>query len=178
MISVPVLVAKLTASGDNSSAIALKSQFFPDNDALVVTSADVDHPENVVTPVVPSVPLRDLRESSYAGIFYLDLRCGLVHEYRLPIYMKGLRHGERVDVPSYFNLTVEPDPALVKRVSKQYAISERQASVTLARIRRHLHLPYQYVRDALKAVAGEVFDSWDSAATWSRQQPAKWWIEG
>ena len=128
--------------------------------------------------VVPLIPSKELRESSYAGIIYIDLRCGLVHQYRLPLYMKGFRHTQQADVPSYFNMVVDPDPATVKRVASEYGISEQQASVAIARINRHLHMPYQYVRDTLLLVANSVFDYWDNAKSWTRPQPPTWWIQG
>lgn len=177
-ISIPVLVAKLRDKGDDASAQALIKAFYPNSDLRVLTGDEIDQPETVVTGLLPGLAIKGIRKSSYAAIIYVDLRCGLVHEYRLSTYLSSFGMSSAQNVPCYVNMEVEPDEAEVDRVAEQFEISKITARSAISRVVRHLHFPFPYIRDTLKAAAEAAFGYWKTASSWEQPQPSSWWIQG
>ena len=103
-ISVPKLQERLKSVGDTASAERLESHFLENLEGRILVGAEVDQSEETLNRLLPSVSSKLLRESSYAGIIYIDLRCGLVHEYSLDPNMTGFGLSRRQDVPSYVEL--------------------------------------------------------------------------
>jgi hypothetical protein len=177
-VSIPVLIGRLETDGDNTAAMVLRRQFYPQSDLEIVDGDKVDQLESVVKGVLPHIATKDLRESSCAGIIYLDLRCGLVHEYRLSTYLASFSMSSRTNVPSYVNMLVEPNEVEVKAKMQEFGISEELVRAALAKHKRRMHLPYEYVRNVMVSSADAAFAYWDSATSWERPEPATWWIQG
>ena len=177
-VSVPVLVAKLTESERGSEAARLKDSFFPKHPHQLITSEDVDQDEHAISHLLPDLPLRDIRDSSFAGIFYSDFRSALVHEYSLSPYLKSLNLTGREDIPSYVNMSIAPDDSTVQEFARSYGISEVSAMSALARSERFLHLPYRFVREVLSGVVRSSLEYWDKRDAWNKQRPSRWWIHG
>ena len=177
-ISIPVLVAKLRDNGDTASVQALINEFYPQSDGRILTGDEIDQPETAVITLLPNLSLRDVRESSYAGIIYTDLRCGLVHEYKVSTYLSSFRMSDKQNVPSYVNMLVEPDEGEINRIVRQFGISRSQARSAISKTVRHLYFPYLYIRNILKDAAEAAFDHWDTASSWKRPRPSSWWIRG
>lgn len=177
-ISVPVLIGKLEGNGDSDSATTLRQRFYPQSDLEIVDGDRIDQPESVVQSIFPHIAAKNLRESSYAGIIYIDLRCGLVHEYRVSSYLSFFPMSSRTDMPSYVNMLVEPDTTAVKEKALEFGISDEAVRAALAIHKRHIYLPYGYVRNLLLRTAEAAFDFWDSATLWERPRLTRWWIQG
>ena len=177
-VSVPVLVAKLSEANRAQDAAQLKRAFYPEHRLQLLTTHEVDQDEIAIRQILPSLPLGQIRESSFAGIFYADFRSALVHEYSLSPYLRSFNLVGREDIPSYVNMSMDVDEASVMEIAQSSGISEAAARSALARSERFLHLPYEFVRDVLSATAQSSFDYWDGQSTWNRSAPSRWWILG
>jgi hypothetical protein len=176
-ISVPLLANKLEDGGDRDSAIRLRARFLPAEYASVI-DGDVDQDEAVIENALLALSKGQIRESSYAATIYTGVRCGLVHEYQLSSNLESWGVSERVDVPSYVNLRVLPDPGRVEAYARAQGIDLSGAMIALARPRRFLHFPYVYLRSVLTSAAESAFDCWNSSESWEQPIPSPWWIDG
>ena len=176
-ISIPLLVAQRRAANDANSAQILRDKFYPSSGKVVVGS-EIDQPETAVRKLLPSLPLCSVRKASYAGIIYTDLRCGLVHEYKLSADLTAVPMSSRTDEPSYSNILLAPDEVVVERVMKQFGISRASAQYAVAKTVRHLHFPFDYLCTMARGVADAAFGFWDTASSWDQPCPSSWWISG
>jgi hypothetical protein len=175
-VSVPTLAERLAASRSGDLGVNLRSHFFPAIDTKVVDASQIDQPEHVIRQLLPGLALSKIRESSYASIIYVDLRCALVHEYRLSEALSPFAMSPTRNLPSYANIT---DP--IRRVDLLGAASELGVSVSTARRRivrsvRRLHIPYGYLSSTMRDIAENVFNHWDREGRFERQHPTPWWI--
>ena len=125
----------------------------PGDEDRVVTGDEVDADEGEILAACPSLPVKDVREQSYAALFYAYVRCVLVNEYAL-----GAEAASRpmsrfsFDRVSYSNEMVGPGQST-----------------------RRIHFPFEW----LAAVVGSVADHLDRPGeTVPRAAPAKWWLHG
>jgi hypothetical protein len=167
IISIPMLVDEL-----KDSAQKLEDKFYPSLNKIV-TAKEIDHSESDIISVVPEMSLNKLREFSYAAIIYRDLRCALIHEFTLnKLETWGMSSVQ--DEPSYNN---EMDAQEFAQAQKIMA-STGQRINKLIRTRRKLFIPYPYLRKVVISVAENVFNYWDQVLLYTKDEPAKWWIEG
>ena len=177
-ISIPLLVAKCRAADDTDSAQILKDKFYPSSVPKVVVGSEIDQPETAVRELLPSLSLRFVRKASYAGIIYTDLRCGLVHEYKLSADLTPIPMSSRRDEPSYANDLLAPDEVVVERVMKQFGVSRATAQSAAAKMVRHLYFPFDYLCTMVRGVADAAFEFWNTASSWDQPHPSSWWISG
>lgn len=174
-ISVPKLHEKLKDIGDIASAQVLETRFLAGLEDLL-TAREIDQSEETLTALFPSMPLRLLREASYAAILYQDLRCGLVHEYSFPPHMIDFGLSRRQDVPSYVNVITTPNLHEEVIISGELSVDELEMEWLSSESIRRLYLPYRYVRRLSTNVAQGVFAYWDKASEWCRPRPPSWWF--
>lgn len=123
------------------------------NDERVVTGDEVDADEREVLAACPNLPLKDVREQSYAFLFYVYVRCGLVHEYA---------PGEEAAVRPMMQ-------SLADRVSYSNEMVGPGQST------RRIHFPFEW----LAAVVGSVAEHLDRPGERvPRAVPYKWWLHG
>jgi hypothetical protein len=176
-ISIPTLIG-FNKKCDVSSK-KLRDNFYPPDDSLILHGSQIDKFESDITKLLPNIPLKDIRKSSYANIIYSDLRCGLIHEYRVRFdNMRPWGMSAKKDEPSYDNDVIIPDIADVKKMAAELKISEKEATMRLTKSKRVIYIPYGYLRNALTGAANNAFNYWDSASSFSIDKPTLWWIEG
>ena len=101
-----------------------------------------------------------MREATYASIIYRDLRCELVHEYRLAA---GLAE---------WPLDPNAEPHYVNYLDLQGSRARR------------LYLPYEYVRQTVKGAIEAACNWWDTSTEFTeggrpnRPAPSCWWVDG
>ncbi len=162
-ISIPLLERRLEKKGDLNTSIRVRRHFLPF--MPVILDGESDKEEQDVSIAFPSLQSEEIRSCSYAAAIYLDLRCALIHEYRLSPHLVPFAHSDRTDIPSYLNLQDGvPDPVTGTFVSGE--------------TRRYLYFPYQYLVRILASSAESAFAYWDTCASWDQPEPQPWWIEG
>lgn len=176
-ISIPMLANKLEDKGELDSAIKLRERFLPAMHARVIDGT-VDQDESVILEFLTTLSRNEIRESSYAASIYMDLRCALIHEYQLSSYLEFECVSDRTDIPSYVNWHILPADADVDQVANLHGISVPEAVFALARPRRRLCFPYNYIRDVMISAAESAFNFWDTSTSWNQSTPQPWWIEG
>jgi hypothetical protein len=112
LISVPILIGHLEQDGNHAAAESLRtsnpSAFNFGNSCRVLTSADVDLGEDSIQALCPSLTMKDIRDQSYANIFYRYVRSAYVHEYQIADYADAYPMARPSSGISYVNLTVSP----------------------------------------------------------------------
>jgi hypothetical protein len=155
LVSAPILVQNLEIRDPVASSILRKS-LFPESDALVVARAEIDRPEDAFRSLVPGVPLKEIREASYAAIMYGYFRSSLVHEFSLSPRVSEFPMSRTMDLHYVSVFTGKPGKEIM-----------------------HLpFFPYTFVRQVVENTALRCCDAWDSASTWKGPQPKTWWIQG
>ena len=175
-ISIPVLIAKMKAAGQTANADKLRTQFYPQSRQEILYADRVDQNEVEVLKVTEGLETWRVRESSYAGIIYSDLRSGLVHEYQLAPFMVGFSYSSQTDTPSYFNMPDEPDHVRVKQLATQNALDEDIVRDTLSKSERYINFPYDYLRSVMVGAANQACAFWQNADSFERPEPLPWWI--
>jgi len=114
-------------------------------------SHKVDQLEAVITELIPTIAINEIREASLAAIIYRDLRCALIHEYTYSenIYSNVLD----ISFPYYFKFTNKP----------KYYI---------------LVLPFPNFIKTFEEIASNLFTFWNTASDLSIPQPDRWCIDG
>jgi hypothetical protein len=151
-ISLPVLVDMLEAMGSvgaTEDASLLKKTFIAFNDGRILTGADVDRNECEVLSTCPRIPLKLVREASYANVLYTEVRSGFVHEYQT---------GERADS--------HPMTSTESGISYNNWIDPRIRRIVF-------HFPW--LADSVNSVASSVDVISDKLPL---KPPEKWWVEG
>lgn len=176
-ISVPVLVAGLRKKNLLLDAQKIIQQFYPNSSSLVVTCSQIDQQEDNILQII-SITKKELRKSSYGGIIYKDLRCGLVHLYNLPEHMSAWGMSQNKNEPSYVNKMILQDEQKVKDFAEKNNMEISMAHVILSENVKQLYIPYEYLCNVLSSSANKLFTEWDSAGSYEKIKPSTWWIEG
>ena len=87
-ISTPLLVQDLTQSSEpakNQAGLQMKQKYIPSFpfERLILTGDDADGTEDELLQQWPVLSRTDVRKFSYPNLLYRELRCSLVHNYRL-----------------------------------------------------------------------------------------------
>jgi len=175
-VSVPILAERLAASRRGPDAATLRAQFLPRLETKVVAASQIDQTEHVIQALLPRLPLATIRNSSYAAIIYTDLRCALVHEYRLSEALSSFGMSLTPHLPSYANITEPIRRADVADAAQVLGVSLSTARRRIVRTIRRLHIPYTYLRDTLRGTASNACDFWDREVHFERAHPTPWWI--
>lgn len=154
-ISIPKLASQLRDQGDTSSAITLKDKFFPGHPSEFLDPRVVDHDEATVSSFLNFLDLKTIRRASYASIIYTDLRCALVHEYRLSDNMTSINLFGIHNAPSYLHMNFED-----------------------GQTRMQLHLPFEYLANALSNITEALFTYWSTSSSLVKPRPLSWWADG
>jgi hypothetical protein len=176
-ISIPVLISRLLDRGDDSSIKLLMDRFYPQSDSQRVFSEDVDVSEAEILAHLPHLKIPEIREASYAGIIYRDLRCALVHEYKVSSYLTTFDLWDERENPSYVNMRLPPNESEAQRLASEFGIPVEYAQEAISNQTRLLYLPYPFIRNALASVANSAFDVWDQSTTFTKLPHRYWWIE-
>lgn len=174
-ISIPILAERLASSKRGPQAAILRSMYFPRLDTKVVDASEIDQEESVVRHLIPDVPLRTIRDSSYASIIYSDLRCGLIHEYRLSRHLSSFGMSTNTNQPSYANIAQAISAADIANTAVTLGVSRSTARRRIVRTVRRLYIPYPYLRDTLRGTAQKAFAFWGEERPFERSHPTPWW---
>lgn len=158
LISTPLLVDFLRRNRrvqEAKTIEALRAQAFgPGHQSRVVTSADVDIPEQETLSVCPQLGPGGVRAYSYPAVFYQHVRSALVHEYHLGDAATTWPMTKSEASVSYANVVDWKKP------SRQY----RQI---------HYHIPW--LLEVVRSIAKNTQTVLESAPLPS---PTPWWVEG
>lgn len=152
-ISIPLLMAHLHKHGDTQFIQIMKEKFpkefmmFPRADTLVITGKDTDLFDREILELY-NMDIKTLRKFSYANLFYTEIRCSLVHEYRLGKQSSQRPMSKENQYISYVNWAA-PDT------------------------NRTIHFSYDWVEHLAISIADHI-DKNNIELTY----PDKWWIEG
>ncbi len=174
-ISIPVLIAKTKLRERPEVAAELARHFSSMPQLEIVDGERIDQDEKTVLDTVGALTQRQVRDASYAGIIYSDLRSGLVHEYSLGPFVKNWRMSSREDVPSYVNMGIAPDHDVAEKFAAENHISLVDAEMALVKRQRHIYFPYPYLRGVLDGAARGAFEYWRIAADFEKSAPKSWW---
>ncbi len=147
-ISIPALMRKLSGKPERTE---VSRYFWQVNPYAVVPAANFDRSESAIVAKVPSIPLCDIRDASYAAILYEDLRSGLIHEHDLQ--------------DNLMDWSFSPcDEMIYQSRNDEHA----------------LFMPLSYLVAVARSTAAAVFDAWEKRACWKREfpLPTQWWIKG
>ena len=147
-ISIPLLIQNLDTNKYSDEIKYVKEKYLNVCDSLVLSGDDVDVLEEDIIKTCPNLKLSDIRKSSYANIFYEEVRSSYVHEYKA---------GDKSDSSS---MTGTKNA----KVSYTNTINEER--------RIHFHIAW------LSEVALLAAKSVDSLQTIPLPTPSKWWLEG
>jgi hypothetical protein len=155
-ISIPLLIASLSARGKASEVTAIQKAFPKNSLGNVLIGDEVDKNEAEILVVCgDAVSLKELRNCSYANLLYREVRCGYVHEYK---------PGKKADSCS---LTQKPGV----RVSYVGWIDvnnpDREPD-------QHIHFALEWIADLATCIAGVV----DDVSNLPFLDPPQWWVEG
>ncbi len=104
-ISLPLMHRTFSAQGSNSQAQALERSFpvLANWRSEVLKGDAIDQPEAAVCNALPGVSLRCIREYSYANLFYKQVRCSYVHEYKVGSLATSFKSTSTHGTVSYTN---------------------------------------------------------------------------
>jgi len=156
-ISLPLLVARLRATGRDAEAATLEARhprvFGPGYHSRIVTADDVDLTEAEVLGLCPTLAVIDVRASSYGAVFYEHVRSAIVHEFHFGAEAVGVPMTDRQADVSYSNF-------------------DRHTGAHSRRI--HFHMPWLVsLADGVAARADRIIST---AAP--LPAPSPWWING
>lgn len=147
-ISVPLLIQNLDNEKYSNEISAIREKYLDFCNSRVLLGEDVDISENDIVRLCPNLKLNQIRESSYANIFYEEVRSSYVHEYRA---------GGKSDSSP---MTASKNA----KVSYTNTINEER--------RIHFHISW------LSEVALLAAKSADSLQETPLSTPSRWWIQG
>jgi len=154
LISVPRLLSSLEKEGQHDLVKKVRSthpQAFPPYklDTLVVTSEDVDKPEDELVALVPELDTWQLRKFSYGDVFYRNVRSGYTHLYR------------------------------PKEYARDYSMADETKSVRYVNVNnlayRPIYFPIAWVADLVESVLTRVTTSGSKQPL---PDPQSWWVNG
>lgn len=149
-ISIPILVWHLKKAGMSAETKQIKEAFLSFPYTQVLTGNDVDRAENEILLVCNTISIKDIRDCSYANLLYREVRSSYTHEYQVGDRADPWQMTRKSEVNvSYVNWVDDPD--------------------------RHIHFHVGWVAELAVSTAQKL-DKIMSPIT--RNQPAKWWIEG
>jgi hypothetical protein len=154
-ISIPLLVRDLSLAGSDVSAKQLGNEFLNFGETRVVIGSETDKPESEVLAISPTVPLKLVRQFSYACLLYQDVRSAYAHEYqpgaRADSWPMTMSRSEAV---SYVNRLVGPGEAATVRL---------------------IHFHIAWWAELAIGIAKSI-DAQSRAVP--RSPPLNWWIDG
>ena len=107
-VSLPLLTQWLDGEGRQGEARRVEASrpemFGPGYSTRVVTGTEVDMPEDQVLSVCPTLNRAEVRPFAYPTVFYKEVRCGLMHEYRFGSRASDWAMTMRTSEVSYFNM--------------------------------------------------------------------------
>jgi len=106
-ISIPLLVDYLASNDHNGEAALIGKEFLAIGNDLVIHGEDYDKTEGEVLELI-SVPLRVVRECSYANILYKHFRNPYIHEYRPGTFGESWKMTDEDANVSYVNFIDPP----------------------------------------------------------------------
>jgi hypothetical protein len=173
-----VSVPTLASSQRGADANRFPERFLPRLETKVVDALQINQPETAIQELLPNVPLKTIRYTSYASIICTDLRCALVHEYKLSEAPSSFGMSLTRNLPSYANITAPIPGQDVADAARTLAVSRSTARRRIVRTVRRLYLPYKYLRESMRDTASNVFDCWDQAAAgFQSARPSPRWID-
>ena len=155
-ISIPLLIASLSARGKGSEVTAIQKAFPKKSPGNVLIEDEVDKNEAEILAVCgDGVSSKELRDCSYANLLYREVRCGYVHEY-----MPGKRGESRP-------LTQRPGV----RVSYVGWIDGNHPDRDPE---QHIHFALEWIGEIVTCVATAV----DQVNSLPFPDPPQWWVDG
>lgn len=153
-ISIPLLIEDLYTKGDMNAVKVIKKRFqkafsqFPGTDALVITGEDVDLSEDEALAEI-TTDRKLLRESSYANLFYKEVRCAYAHEYQL---------GKRASYPS-----------MTRRSADVSYINRLDADTN-----RLIHFSFNWMENLVLSIVNYFKEN---PQDFPLSKPSQWWLE-
>lgn len=147
-ISVPLLIQNLDNKNHSNEILAIKGKYLNVDKSLILLGRDVDILENDIVRLCPNLKLSDIRKSSYANIFYDEVRSSYVHEYRA---------GDKSDSSPMTS-----------------AINAKVSYINTIREERRIHFHIAWLGEVALLAAKNA----DSLQEIPLATPTKWWMEG
>ena len=149
-LSIPLLIGGLVQSPLKAEAVVLQNHLLRFEPSRVLTGEEVDRAENEILSLCPNLSEKFLRQFSYAGLLYEEVRSAYVHEYST---------GSRADSwPITFKTGVS--------ISYVNWIDDQN---------RHIHFHIEWIARMAIAVAKSIESS---SRALPRPDPNAWWING